>query len=143
MSQQASSTSAFPSQINDNPQKTLRYLGCQPILDSRHKTLGHELLFRGGEGNCFTGDPESASRQVIDRTLTMGLSGIVGNGKIFVNCTKEILTNGLVTLLPPERTVMEVLETVEVDSSLVAACSGLKDKGYQIALDDYMPESGI
>ncbi len=125
------------------PAEMLRFLGCQPILDREQNTFGHELLFRSGSGNHFSGDPNNASRQVIDGALTMGLESLIGPGKIFVNCTRESLTEGLVTLLPPANTVLEVLETVEVDDGVIAACERLKDAGYQIALDDYVPHPAM
>ena len=122
---------------------TLRYLGCQPILDSEQRTFGHELLFRSDGGNYFSGDSDSASRQVIDSAVTMGLENLIGDGKIFVNCTRETLVHGLITLLPPATTVLEVLETVVIDDEVVAACVDLKARGYQIALDDYVPQRGM
>ncbi len=119
--------------------EVLRFIGCQPILDRDQKTFGHELLFRSGSGNHFSGDADSATRQVIDGALTMGLDASIGSGKLFINCTRDALTGGLVTLLPVATTVIEVLETVEVDEQVIAACARLKDVGYQIALDDYVP----
>ncbi len=40
------------------------------------------------------------------------------------------------TLLPPS-TVLELLETVEPDKEVLAACRQMKASGYQIALDDF------
>jgi EAL and modified HD-GYP domain-containing signal transduction protein len=53
-----------------------------------------------------------------------------------VNCTREALVRGLLTLLPPS-TVLELLETVESDEEVLAACRRMKALGYQIALDDF------
>jgi EAL and modified HD-GYP domain-containing signal transduction protein len=44
-----------------------------------------------------------------------------------------------VTLLPPQTTVLEILETVEPDAEVLAACRNLKAKGYRIAVDDFLP----
>jgi EAL and modified HD-GYP domain-containing signal transduction protein len=128
----------------DEPREraALRFIGCQPILDREQRTFGHELLFRSGTANRFTGDPDIASRQVIDSALTMGLEASIGNGKKFVNCTRESLIDGLVTLLPVSTTVLEVLETVQVDEAVIDACKRLRELGYQIALDDYVPCPG-
>ena len=120
----------------------LRFIGCQPILDREQQIFGNELLFRSGTGNFFSGDPNSASRQVIDGALTMGLEASIGNGKNFINCTRESLIEGLVTLLPAATTVLEILETVQVDEAVIAACERMRGLGYEIALDDYLPEVG-
>lgn len=47
------------------------------------------------------------------------------------------MLNDYVTLLPSEKTVVEVLETVAVDDEIVQACRRLKESGYTIALDDF------
>jgi c-di-GMP-related signal transduction protein len=44
----------------------------------------------------------------------------------------------LVQLLPPNATVVEVLETVPADPDVISACASLKKVGYKIALDDYV-----
>ena len=54
-----------------------------------------------------------------------------------MNCTREILLKDLVTLLPPSQTVVEILETVEPEDRVTAACKRLKEAGYLIALDDF------
>jgi c-di-GMP-related signal transduction protein len=56
-----------------------------------------------------------------------------------VNCTREVLLKDLITLLPSDQTVAEILETVEPEDRVVAACKRLKAAGYQIALDDFAP----
>ena len=42
-------------------------------------------------------------------------------------------------MLPPGRTVAEILETVEPEDRIVAACKRLKSSGYTLALDDFAP----
>ena len=41
-----------------------------------------------------------------------------------------------------DNVVIEVLETVEVDDAVIAACSNLHDSGFTIALDDFAPGAG-
>jgi EAL and modified HD-GYP domain-containing signal transduction protein len=43
-------------------------------------------------------------------------------------------------VLPPRSTVIEILETVEPDSEVMRACNRLRKQGYQLALDDYIPQ---
>jgi c-di-GMP-related signal transduction protein len=114
-----------------------RLIGRQPILDKGKKLFGHELLFRSGTVDAFSGDSEAATRDVIDHYLL--LMPTAGDEVSFVNCTREALTSGIVTLLPPERTVLEILETVDPDPELLECCMDLKGKGYRFALDDFVP----
>jgi EAL and modified HD-GYP domain-containing signal transduction protein len=120
--------------------KPLRYVARQPIFDREEKVFGYELLFRDGLENAFSGDTDEASRATLDRSLLMGLDVLCDGRRAFVNCTRDTLIKGLVTLLPSTITVVEVLETVPADPDVVAACRSLKEAGYMIALDDYVAD---
>ncbi|MFP5277580.1 MAG: EAL and HDOD domain-containing protein [Acidobacteriota bacterium] len=115
-----------------------RFLARQPILDRRQRILGYEILFRAGWMNSFSGDGDDATRQILDNLFVAGVDSVCGRKLAFVNCTRESLLSGLVTLLPVQSTVLEILETVEPDDEIVAACRALKAKGYRIALDDFV-----
>ena len=120
--------------------KTLRYVARQPIFDREEKVFGYELLFRNGLENAFSGDTDEASRATLDRSLLMGLDILCDGRRAFVNCTKDTLIKGLVTLLPSTSTVVEILEDVPADPDVMAACRNLKEAGYMIALDDYIAD---
>lgn len=110
----------------------------QPIVDRDEKIFGYELLFRNGLENSFSGNLDEASRATLDRSLLMGLDVLCDGRRAFVNCTRDTLIKGLVTLLPPHSTVVEILESVPADPDVAAACHSLKQQGYAIALDDYV-----
>jgi len=120
--------------------KPLRYVARQPIVDREEKVFGYELLFRDGLENAFNGDSDEASRATLDRSLLMGLDVLCDGRRAFVNCTRDTLIKGLVTLLPSTITVVEVLENVPPDAEVIAACRNLKEAGYVIALDDYVAD---
>jgi c-di-GMP-related signal transduction protein len=118
--------------------KPLRYVARQPIFDRNEKVFGYELLFRDGLENSFHGDPDQASCATLDRSLLMGLDVLCDGRRAFVNCTRDTLMKGLVTLLPATSTVVEILESVPDDSEVLAICRSLKEAGYTLALDDYV-----
>jgi len=118
--------------------KPLRYVARQPIFDREENVFGCELLFRDGLENAFSGDTDEASRATLDRSLLMGLDVLCDGRRAFVNCTRDTLIKGLVTLLPSASTIVEVLESVPADPDVIAACRNLKEAGYLIALDDYV-----
>lgn len=117
------------------------YVARQPILDRRQELFAYELLFRSSPENVFSHpDQDVASRKVIgDSMMVFGLDNLLGRHKAFVNASRKVLLDGSLTLLPSQQTVVEVLETVEPDPEVVAACRGLKELGYLIALDDFKP----
>ena len=116
-----------------------RFVARQPILDRTQKVFGYELLFRNGVEDYFNADPEFAARSTLDSSLLLGLETLCDGRHAFVNCTREVLLKDLVTLLPSNQTVVEVLETVEPEDRVVAACKRLREAGYLIALDDFAP----
>ena len=117
----------------------LRYVARQPIFDRDQKVFGYELLFREDMDNAFHGrDADVASRSTLDSSLLVGLDVLCDGRRAFLNCTRDTLIGGLITLLPSHSTVVEILETVPVDDEVVKACHRLKEAGYLIALDDYV-----
>jgi c-di-GMP-related signal transduction protein len=116
-----------------------RFVARQPVLDRAQKVFGYELLFRNGVENYFNADPELAARATLDTSLLFGISTLCDGRRAFVNCTREVLFKDLITLLPPTQTVAEILETVEPEDRVIAACKRLKVAGYLIALDDFAP----
>jgi c-di-GMP-related signal transduction protein len=63
-----------------------------------------------------------------------------GRRRAFLNCARNTLIGGLVTPLPSHTTVVEILDTVPVDSEVVNACQRLKEAGYLIALDNFLSD---
>jgi c-di-GMP-related signal transduction protein len=116
-----------------------RFLARQPILDRSQNVFGYELLFRNGVEDYFNADPELAARSALDSSLLFGINTLCDKRHAFVNCTREVLLKDLITLLPSNQTVAEILETVEPEDRVVAACKRLKAAGYLIALDDFAP----
>jgi c-di-GMP-related signal transduction protein len=116
-----------------------RFLARQPILDKSRAVIGFELLFRSGWENWFCGESGQATRQMLDNCLWMDMDALTSHSLAFINCTREALVGKLVTLLPPESTVLEILETVQPDPELIKACVALRAMGYRFALDDFLP----
>jgi c-di-GMP-related signal transduction protein len=116
----------------------LRFVARQPILGAGEELFGYELLFRDSMVNAFScSDADGAACSTIDSSLLMGLDTLC-NGKVaFLNFTRDVLLRDYAMLFPPDRVVIEVLETVTPDAEVVAACQRLKESGYQIALDDF------
>ena len=119
--------------------QVFRFVARQPILNREQQVYGYELLFRDGIENFFrAGDAEAAARSTLDSSLLMGFDVLCDGQKAFINCTRELLLKEGITLLPHEHTVVEILESVEPDDLVLAACERLRAAGYAIALDDYV-----
>jgi c-di-GMP-related signal transduction protein len=109
----------------------------QPIFDPHQKVFGYELLFRSSLENFFpASDGDLATSRVLDSFMSLGLEALWHEQKAFINFTRNALVQGFATFLPKHTLTVEILEDVEPDAEVVAACHHLKDLGYQIALDD-------
>ena len=115
-----------------------RFIGRQAILDEKMRLYGHELLFRAGPANVFSGNSEEATNQIIDSCLSMTACSASKN--LFINCTRDALVNMRVKLLPSSVVVLEILESADPDPDLINACKQLKQAGFRLALDDFSPD---
>jgi EAL and modified HD-GYP domain-containing signal transduction protein len=120
--------------------QSLRFVARQPIFDRQRRLFGYELLFRDSWENRFGAgqDADAACRSTLDSSLLMGLDLLCDNGVGFFNCTRETLMKDYMTLLPRERVVVELLETITPDPEVMEACARLKTAGYRLALDDFL-----
>src|SRR5690349_7834908 len=68
-----------------------------------------------------------------------GLHELVGGRACFINITREFLVGELPIPFDSNQTVLEIVETVDVDDRVVAGVEELVGRGFTIALDDYTP----
>jgi c-di-GMP-related signal transduction protein len=116
-----------------------RFVARQPILSKDQQVFGYELYFRDGVEDYFCNpDSDAASRSTLDTSMLVGIDVLCDGRHAFINCTRDTLLKDYITLLPPQRTVVEILETVPSDDLVKAACTRLKQAGYPIALDDFV-----
>jgi EAL and modified HD-GYP domain-containing signal transduction protein len=114
-------------------------LARQPILDRTLRLRGYELLARDSAGEFPHSQPGHVTTcQVLVEALgEFGLEKVVGALPAYLNITREFLTGEIPVPLPPERVVLELLETIEIDDEALRGVRRLKEQGFTLALDDY------
>jgi len=117
-----------------------QFIARQPIFDRNGRVYAYELLFRSGLDNYFDCDDQdhAAASVIANSSLLFGLNEMTSNSKAFINCTRKVLLENYLTVLPKEQAVIEILEHVEPDAEIVEACRRLKKQGYILALDDFV-----
>lgn len=113
------------------------FLARQAIYDADRRIHGYELLFRRAvtesadvhDGNAAT------ARVLLNAVVDIGLDKISTAEPLFINCTRDLLM--LDPILPPDRCVLEVLESVEIDAEVLERIGWLRQRGYRVALDDF------
>jgi EAL and modified HD-GYP domain-containing signal transduction protein len=124
--------------------KPVFWLGRQPILDLKSSTIGYELLFRSDSANAATiDDDKMATATVINHAFgELGIASVLGEGRGFINFDADLLLSEVVELLPPERTVIEILEHTKITPEVVERCRELRELGFSFALDDIVQLGG-
>ncbi len=115
-----------------------KFLARQPIFNCHRIVFGYELLFRTSLENFFCHpQPDLASASTADNFFLFGVDHLTPGSLAFINCTRDFLIRDYPALLPKDRVVIEILESIRPDGEVIAACSRLKKAGYKIALDDF------
>jgi EAL and modified HD-GYP domain-containing signal transduction protein len=73
-------------------------------------------------------------------STAFGLDVLVGDRRAYVNVTRGALLAEYHRLLPRDRVVVELLESVTPDAEVLAACRRMRAEGWRLALDDYAGE---
>lgn len=114
------------------------FLARQAIYNRDIKIVAYEILYRSSLENVFdknTGSDE-ATYKVIQNIASFGLDKLTNNKLAFINFPEDGINSNMATLLPHDKVIIEVLETVEPTKEIITNLKFLKDKGYSIALDD-------
>ncbi|MBD3612776.1 MAG: EAL domain-containing protein [Hydrogenovibrio crunogenus] len=117
------------------------FIGRQPIFDRSNQVYGYELLFRNGfhPNEAVFDDDHYATATVIHNSMMgLALSDLVGNAKAFINFPESFFEPEVDPCFSSNRIVCEVLETVPVTEATLAGIKRLKQKGFPIALDDFV-----
>ncbi len=117
------------------------FLARQPIFNSRKQVVAYEILYRESEENAFnpSTDGDMATTSVISDAIThFGIEGLAGGRWACINFTRQLLLNDFALYLDPSQVIIEILETVELDDLLIEKIRHLSEKGYKIALDDFV-----
>jgi c-di-GMP-related signal transduction protein len=115
----------------------MRYVARHPILNLQGHVQAYELLFQMNPQEVVGEIGVHAARTILDDTVLYGMDRFTGGAKAFVNCTAETLDRRLVDVLPPQKTVLQLPESMQLDPRLVNICASLKEAGFGLALLDF------
>jgi EAL and modified HD-GYP domain-containing signal transduction protein len=115
----------------------------QAVFDRQFDVIGYELLFRTTATTTSAGAPGEHTRgdlmtaQVLFNSLEIGIDRLAGDRLLFCNAERGVLVGEVPIVLPPERVVIEVVESVVGDEEIVVGCQDLVGQGFRLALDNF------
>lgn len=115
------------------------FIARQPIFNDQLDVYGYELLFRlNSQSSQFGGvSSQGATAAVITGLYESGIENIVEDKLAFINFDDIFIHSDALELIKPDQMVVEMLEKIKIDGSLMARLKTIKDQGYLIALDDF------
>lgn len=121
------------------------FIARQGIYNREENVVAYELLYRNSLKNNFSESvqDEEATYKVIENISSFGLDILTDNKLAFVNFPEKLIKKNIATLLPKERVVIEVLESVNPSEDVIKQLIYLKELGYYIALDDVVDVKDI
>lgn len=118
------------------------FIARQAIFNNLLELYGYELLYRDNNESTAFGSVSAvkATAGVLGGLFETGVEKIADNARVFINCDYEFLFSDSIELINPNKLIIEVLENVKIDERLIKRLKELKNKGYRIALDDFIEE---
>jgi EAL and modified HD-GYP domain-containing signal transduction protein len=119
------------------------FLARQPILGRDQRLVAFELLFRAApeHEDAQLTDYAAATAAVISHASQLGMRQVVGEQLAFVNVDEVVLMSDFVRFLPPDKVILEILETVQPTPQVITRIVELKELGFKFALDDVIGHS--
>ena len=116
------------------------YVARQPIVDMDKNTVAFELLYRDGEENSFPDvSADYATKSILVNQILVHQKRILDEKTGFVNFGYDSLLERLPFDFPHKNYVIEILESCLPSEELFNIVVELKQKGYTVALDDFVP----
>ncbi len=114
-------------------------LARQPIYNRSLEIAAYELLFRASsqaQQASFSDGDKATSQVLLNAFGEAGIESICGQHPAFINFTKNLILNRPTFDL--KQYVIEILEDIEVDDTLIEALKEAKAQGAKLALDDFI-----
>jgi len=124
--------------VPDQPQVLMAR---QPIFDKDLRVVAYELLYRSDDereiANVLNGHHATSN------VLVNAYTSIIANQErrqlpAFLNLPREMFETDSLPAMSHRQLVIEVLEDVEIDDTVIESVKRYKSAGYRIALDDFV-----
>ncbi|MCX5662246.1 MAG: HDOD domain-containing protein [Planctomycetota bacterium] len=112
------------------------FVSRMPVYDRNKEVWGHQIRLSSGIGAAGADGAKapSLSEVIIHALQELNLPAMVGDARIIIPITRELVEENAHTLLPRENTTFELSLEQMSDDDAAAACRRLSDARYGVAL---------
>lgn len=115
------------------------FIGRQPVMDVKQKIIGYELFLKHGSDTGSMNDDFKAYANMLMSSIDgMDMSWLLGDKLVFIHVNAVMLHSEFLELMPPQRTVLNVMPALMSDGDVITRCQNLRELGFKIAL--YNPQ---
>ena len=116
------------------------FVARQPIFNMYEQIVGYELLYRNKQENRFPHvDSDIATVDVlVNSFLSIGIDEVSQGKPAFINFTGNLILSTVFDYIEPTKVIVEILEDVKITPEIVGKIKELKQRGFQMALDDFI-----
>ncbi len=111
----------------------------QPVYTRTQHVFGYKVAFQSFAGS----DAETGAREVLDAIIEIGFDNLVGPRHALIAMPHALLRSGDALPLPKDRTVIELHDYDEVDETLLSSVTTLVNRGYTLALADFVLQEPV
>ena len=110
----------------------------QPVLDRGSQTVAIAVLYQQDESARLDSDDDidATARVVVNAYLNSEVVDLLGLRKVFVKIDAHFLESGMISMLPAQRTVLELAPHDLATEAAVELCKDFRRMGYSFALRD-------
>lgn len=114
-------------------------IGRQPIVNSQQEIIGYEFFFRNdsdGSHAAFAEDIQTCAKILSTTIDEMQENWLLGQQLAFINVDHVMLSSEFLELMPAEKTVLEMVGSLEITPAILERCRVLKQNKFKLALDN-------
>jgi len=136
----AASDHALSSAEDVDLDRSLIFLGRQPILDRQGRLVAHDFLFRDARdaSEASIDDPLAATARVLVGTFSeLEMGGIAPGVRTFINADPKLEIADHVDSLPSLKLVFDLPPGLVADAETIERLERLREAGFELCLDDF------
>lgn len=114
----------------------------QPIVNRKGELFGYEILYRAPGQSTFDGNTATSST-LLDLLVDIGLDNLVGGKRAFINFTDSFLEKDFPFTECAGRIVVEALEDIVLEPSILDSIRRLREMGFLVAADDVIYDDSL